>query len=179
MTTRFTVEETLGKLAKWLRILGFDACSEPCGSIGSKAAAVSGRILLTRTRRRCRELQGRPFVFIHSNDPFDQLKEVIMRLGSFVARHPAFFALPSLQRNHRTGEQRCGSPPRAGLRLGKPRVVLPMSPLPENLLVRQSHRTRLGADRLFVRGTKADSAAPWIRYVTSLPSKDVSKAVAT
>ena len=80
MTARFTVEKTLGKLAKWLRILGFDACSEPCGSIGSNARAVSGRILLTRTRRRCRELQGRPFVFIHSNDPIDQLKEVICGL---------------------------------------------------------------------------------------------------
>jgi len=78
MTARFTVEKTLGKLAKWLRILGFDACSEPCGSIGSKAAPVSDRILLTRTRRRSRELQGRPFVFIHSNDPFDQLKECIV-----------------------------------------------------------------------------------------------------
>ena len=50
MTARFTVEKTLGKLAKWLRILGFDACSEPCGSIGSKAVPVSDRILLTRTR---------------------------------------------------------------------------------------------------------------------------------
>ncbi|MGW8187926.1 MAG: Mut7-C RNAse domain-containing protein, partial [Desulfobacterales bacterium] len=36
MTARFSVEKTLGKLAKWLRILGFDACSEPRGSIGSK-----------------------------------------------------------------------------------------------------------------------------------------------
>ena len=81
MTARFSVEKTLGKLAKWLRILGFDACSDPCGSMGSKATAVSDRILLTRTRRRSRELQGRPFVFIHSNDPFDQLKEVICSLG--------------------------------------------------------------------------------------------------
>lgn len=81
MTARFSVEKTLGKLAKWLRILGFDACSDPCGSMGSKATAVSDRILLTRTRRRSRELQGRPFVFIHSNDPFDQLKEVICGLG--------------------------------------------------------------------------------------------------
>ena len=80
MTARFTVEKTLGKLAKWLRILGFDACSEPCGSMGSKAQAISGRILLTRTQRRCRELEGRPFVFIRSNDPFDQLKEVICGL---------------------------------------------------------------------------------------------------
>ena len=81
MTARFAVEKTLGKLAKWLRILGFDACSEPCGSIGCKAVAVSDRILLTRTRRRFPELQGRPFVFIRSNDPFDQLKEVICGLG--------------------------------------------------------------------------------------------------
>ena len=44
MTAKFTVEATLGKLAKWLRSLGFDACSEPCGLIGSKAAAISGRL---------------------------------------------------------------------------------------------------------------------------------------
>ena len=81
MTAKFTVEATLGKLAKWLRILGFDARSEPCGSIGSKAAVVSDRILLTRTWRRCQELQGCPYVFIHSNDPFDQLKEVISGVG--------------------------------------------------------------------------------------------------
>lgn len=81
MTARFTVEKTLGKLAKWLRILGFDACSEPCGSMGSNAQTVSGRILLTRTRRRCRELQGRSFFLIRSNDPFDQLKEVICGLS--------------------------------------------------------------------------------------------------
>lgn len=81
MTARFTVEKTLGKLAKWLRILGYDACGEPCGEAASKAAAVSDRIVLTRTRRRCRELKGHPFVFIRSNDPFDQLKEVICGLG--------------------------------------------------------------------------------------------------
>jgi uncharacterized protein with PIN domain len=81
MTARFSVERTLGRLAKWLRLLGFDACNEPRGAVGSKTAAVSGRILLTRTRRRCRELQGRPFVFIHSNEPFEQLKEVISGVG--------------------------------------------------------------------------------------------------
>jgi hypothetical protein len=81
MTARFAVEKTLGKLTKWLRILGFDTCSEPCGSTGSRAAAVSNRIVLTRTRRRCQELRGHPFVFIRSNDPFDQLKEVIRGLG--------------------------------------------------------------------------------------------------
>jgi len=81
MTAKFTVEATLGKLAKWLRIMGFDARSEPCGSIGSKVAVFSGRILLTRTRRRFQELQGCPCVFIHSNDPFDQLKEVISGVG--------------------------------------------------------------------------------------------------
>lgn len=80
MTARFAVEKTLGKLAKWLRILGFDACSEPCGPTGSGPAAMAGRIVLTRTRRRCRELQGRPFVFIRANDPVDQLKEVVRGL---------------------------------------------------------------------------------------------------
>jgi uncharacterized protein with PIN domain len=81
MTARFLFEGTLGKLGKWLRLLGFDALGDPGGSRASAAAAAEGRHVLTRTRRRCRMLEGQPFVFIHSNDPFEQLREVILTLG--------------------------------------------------------------------------------------------------
>jgi hypothetical protein len=53
MQARFSVDRTLGKLVKWLRILGYDTLSEPGIAdpefIGR--AAREGRIALTRKRR--------------------------------------------------------------------------------------------------------------------------------
>ncbi|MFZ0242771.1 MAG: Mut7-C RNAse domain-containing protein [Desulfobacterales bacterium] len=80
MTARFAVEKTLGKLAKWLRLMGFDVCIESGAVAASEAATCPDRVVLTRTRRRCRDLRDRPFLFIRANDPFDQLREVICSL---------------------------------------------------------------------------------------------------
>jgi len=77
----FAAEATLGKLAKWLRILGFDAVYRTDNSserfIGSYEV---NRILLTRTKRIQDMKLDRRLVFIHSNDPFEQVKEVIQAL---------------------------------------------------------------------------------------------------
>ncbi|MFZ0611691.1 MAG: Mut7-C RNAse domain-containing protein [Desulfobacterales bacterium] len=78
MIARFTVEGTLGKLGRWLRLMGLDVRIE--SGAASMAAEVPDRIVLTRTRRRCRDLGDRPFLFIRANDPFDQLREVIRGL---------------------------------------------------------------------------------------------------
>lgn len=77
MTARFAVEATLGKLARWLRLMGFDACIESGASAASMTPELPERVVLTRTRRRCRDLRDRPFLFIRANDPRDQLREVI------------------------------------------------------------------------------------------------------
>lgn len=77
MTARFAVEVTLGKLARWLRLMGFDACIESGPMAAAMAPEIPDRVVLTRTRRRCRDLQDRPFLFIRANDPRDQLREVI------------------------------------------------------------------------------------------------------
>ncbi len=78
----FAAEPTLGKLAKWLRILGFDTCYEP--GFSTKKTMDSGRknrILLTRTERVRDGKLPQEFIFITSNIPFEQLREVIDTLG--------------------------------------------------------------------------------------------------
>ena len=77
METSFAAEKTLGKLAKWLRILGFDTIYDS----DIKNPAESGRILLTRTKRIKYEYATDKLIFIKSDKPFKQLKEVINALG--------------------------------------------------------------------------------------------------
>ena len=74
----FAAEPTLGKLAKWLRILGFDTSYEP--GFSAEKAMDSGRknrILLTRTERVRDGKLPQEFIFITSNNSFEQLREVI------------------------------------------------------------------------------------------------------
>jgi hypothetical protein len=76
----FAVERTLGRLGKWLRLLGFDALleTELPGRRFSDSAAC-GRVLLTRTRRVLAAHDARRVLFIESNDPFAQLGEVVAK----------------------------------------------------------------------------------------------------
>ena len=77
MKINFAAEKTLGKLAKWLRILGFDTICDP----DIINPAESGRILLTRTKRIQDEYTTDKMIFIESDKPFKQLQEVIKTLG--------------------------------------------------------------------------------------------------
>jgi uncharacterized protein with PIN domain len=78
---RFAAEMTLGKLAKWLRLLGFDTIYA-ANTTGEQLIDVArGRILLTRTKR-IRDMKiANHRIFIASNHPFEQLKEVVLALG--------------------------------------------------------------------------------------------------
>jgi len=78
----FAAEKTLGKLAKWLRILGFDTCYEP--DIPQRNAchpADSRRIFLTRTQSVRDHNTSPDLIFIKSDHHFEQLKEVIQKLA--------------------------------------------------------------------------------------------------
>ena len=78
---RFLAESTLGKLAKWLRIMGFDTLYEPHVPDKKFADTIeSSRIFLTRTERVPIGKDSHNLIFIASNYPFDQLKEVIHAL---------------------------------------------------------------------------------------------------
>ena len=78
----FAAEKTLGTLAKWLRILGFDTLYEQ-DDWSSKGvdSEKQERILLTRTKRIWEKNRSRKLIFIKSNHPFEQLKQVIQILG--------------------------------------------------------------------------------------------------
>lgn len=78
---RFVLESSLGKLTRWLRVLGFDSVYVP--GVPDKSFFVfekEGRILLTRTRKIQNKMLYRDLLFIRFNDPWDQLKQVVSEL---------------------------------------------------------------------------------------------------
>lgn len=82
MIPRFAAEKTLGRLAKWLRLLGFDTLYEP--EIPTEEfieKLKNDRILLTRTRRIRRQSTLSKLIFVHSDHWTDQLKQIILELG--------------------------------------------------------------------------------------------------
>jgi uncharacterized protein len=75
---RFVLDGSLGKLAKWLRILGFDALYRPGPPDATLFSyAKENRILLTRAEKIRDENPGAPLIFIHSNNPGKQLRQVV------------------------------------------------------------------------------------------------------
>ena len=79
---RFAADCMLGKLAKWLRVLGYDVVYLR-GALDEeiRASLLEGRIFLTRDRRALPwRNQGRVHV-VRSNDAKEQLREVIKGLG--------------------------------------------------------------------------------------------------
>jgi len=73
----FAVERTLGKLAKWLRLLGFDTVYEQDVSADTFENIKKKRILLTRTVHVWNRHASRACILIKSNVVFDQMREVI------------------------------------------------------------------------------------------------------
>lgn len=74
---KFLLSEELGRLAKWLRILGFDADYFSVNNTGSLIiqALRDGRIILTR-KRRLAEVKGIKIIFIKNEKIKDQIAEV-------------------------------------------------------------------------------------------------------
>ena len=83
MNFRFAAERTLGKLARWLRLLGFDTVFENENRGGPWLRNLKpGTILLTRTEQVRKTLPAsQRFIFIQSNDTGKQLRQMIEELG--------------------------------------------------------------------------------------------------
>jgi uncharacterized protein with PIN domain len=80
--TGFIVTEELGKLAKWLRVLGYD-CVYHAGDRESDLviqALRDRRVLLTRTER-LRKYTGIKTVVIKHDHVEDQVEQVVLELG--------------------------------------------------------------------------------------------------
>jgi uncharacterized protein len=88
---RFIADAMLGKLAKWLRILGYDVAYER--KIDDDAlierAGVDGRMILTRDARLIRRrLRPRPlFLFIEDDRPLEQLRQAVLQLGLSITKY--------------------------------------------------------------------------------------------
>jgi len=76
---KFLADRNLGKLTKWLRILGYDTACHT-GNIDRgflKRGVQEGRIVLTRRRDMAeRNFSGRMFI-VHSDNVTEQIKEII------------------------------------------------------------------------------------------------------
>ena len=78
MDLSFAADRSLGNLSKWLRILGFDTLFGSDASIRWFIEQLQeGRILLTRTEKIRKLFSDQRLVFIESNAPIEQLKQVI------------------------------------------------------------------------------------------------------
>ena len=78
----FFADVMLGRLAKWLRILGYDTAYDPNISsqeLVSKARS-EGRIVLTRNKKLTKTLSSSEYIFIEYNRFDDQLKQVVKEL---------------------------------------------------------------------------------------------------
>jgi uncharacterized protein len=74
----FVIDSMLGKLAKWLRILGFDVRYEQLKNQEQiDAYRRQGFLLITRNRK----WSGQSRVFwLKANDPLEQLREVVLQV---------------------------------------------------------------------------------------------------
>jgi uncharacterized protein with PIN domain len=78
MSPRFAAERPLGKLAKWLRILGFDTAYQAGGCLEKFVRNLeSGRILLCRSRRLPERWLSTDTIRIESDHLPEQLKQVV------------------------------------------------------------------------------------------------------
>jgi len=81
----------LGKLAKWLRILGFDAAYSPRAEDDDLLALArrEGRTLLSRDRALLQRAKGLAFLLIESEEWEDQVRQVVddFRLRDAVRPH--------------------------------------------------------------------------------------------
>jgi uncharacterized protein with PIN domain len=79
---KFAADRMLGKLAKWLRLMGQDVIYGPhlTGYGLIRAARQEGRLILTRDRR-LKQKQPPEFLFIESDGYCEQLRQVVRACG--------------------------------------------------------------------------------------------------
>jgi hypothetical protein len=80
---KFITDVNLGKLAKWMRLLGYDTVFYHGNADQDflKRAAQEGRVALTRKKAMAGKLPSGNLVIIHSDNVLDQLRELMETLS--------------------------------------------------------------------------------------------------
>jgi len=80
--SRFAADRMLGRLVKWLRVLGQDVIYGPhlSGYGLIRAARAENRLILTRDRR-LKQKQPPPYIYLESEHFEDQLRQLIRECG--------------------------------------------------------------------------------------------------
>ncbi len=80
---RFAVDKMLGRLARWLRVIGQDVVYGPelSGLVLLRTARRDGRTVLTRDTRLLRRRELPPHLFIASDHFREQLRQVVAAFG--------------------------------------------------------------------------------------------------
>jgi hypothetical protein len=83
MPVRFAADAMLARLARWLRVLGFDTLHDPALHDHElvRICGAQGRTLLTRDRHLLRELRPAAAIEIRHDAPLDQLRQVVTTLS--------------------------------------------------------------------------------------------------
>src|ERR687886_334494 len=81
-TVKFAADRMLGRLVKWLRVLGFDVIygQHLTGYGLIRAARRENRIILTRDRR-LKQKQPPEFIVIHSDRYVEQIRQIVESYG--------------------------------------------------------------------------------------------------
>ena len=91
MDPLLATDRSMGRLAKWLRLLGYDTLFDShMENRDFLSLAGQGRILITRTRSLFGRLEPKRMVAVTSGDPREQLAEVVRRLDLKMDKGKAF-----------------------------------------------------------------------------------------
>ncbi len=80
---RFMADEMLGKLAKWLRTIGYDTVYYTGGGDSAlvQRALAEDRVILTKDSHLVKRKLARKALFIRSDSPREQFRQVVKELG--------------------------------------------------------------------------------------------------
>lgn len=91
---KFIVDENVGKLARWLRMMGFDSVFFNSGDDSSlvRQALAEGRILLTRdteiSKRRVVTTRRLKAVLFSADDPAEQMRQLLLQFDILAEARP-------------------------------------------------------------------------------------------
>ena len=140
---RFVADSMVGKLAKWLRVLGYDTHYQPHYSPEAIDAFVrDGRILLTRHKRRAEKLDNAA-VLISGNHVSEQLMELKRELHLEPARSVWFSRCLICNAILRKARERAGDDKIPEYVLYQNRTNISFCPLCGRYFWPGSHRARM------------------------------------